>query len=193
MIIVVDGYNVLKREIPSINVSYQQRVQFLAKLSRYNQQKGHEIIVVFDGGESSWPSVMQQKHVTVVYSGKQRTADDYIKDYIIRNAHKDLLLVSSDRELNIIADHYDIPSIDSDFFYAKVNQAAKEVPLTTIRQEKLTKISSVHNAELDEIMRQGSEHIENKSEDHIIGQIEIIELKTGSKKEKKLFRIAKKL
>jgi len=192
MIIVVDAYNVLKRETHSLDISYQQRITFLSDIAHYNKQKGHEMVIVFDGGESSWPSVTEQRHLTVVYSGTQRTADDYIRSYLALNAHKDIALVSSDNELNLWAERHNIPSVASDVFYAKLRQTVHVSGLVQKeRHNAAVKTSASTDAFLDEIMREAAAHIQRKRED--FDEEKEFEKLEGSKKEKKLLRIMKKL
>jgi len=192
MIIVVDAYNVLKRETHSIIVSHQERVTFLSYISHYSKQKGHEMVVVFDGGESSWPSVNKQRHVTIVYSGIQRSADDYIRSYLAQNAHKDIVLVSSDNELNQWAEKHAIPSVDSDVFYAKLSQTVHMAePLRVSLSSPLVKTSENGDILLDAIMEEASLHVQKKSEDTIKPHLH--EKNVGTKKEKRLLEIVKKL
>lgn len=192
MIIVVDAYNVLKRETHSTIVSHQERVRFLSYISAYSKQKGHELIVVFDGGESSWPSVTKQRHVTVVYSGTQRSADDYIRSYLTQNARKDIVLVSSDNELNHWAEKYTIPSVDSDVFYTKLSQTVHMAePLRVSLSSPLVKTSENSNGLLDAIMEEGSVYVQQKDEGSAKQYRH--EKKVGTKKEKRLIEILKKL
>ncbi len=192
MIIVVDAYNVLKRETNTTMVTHQERVRFLSYISAYSKQKGHDMVVVFDGGESSWPSVTKQRHVTVVYSGIQRSADDYIRSYLSGNAQKDIILVSSDNELNQWAERHNIPSVDSDVFYNKLShivQVSESVRVTP--SSPAVKISEDENALLDTIMEQASMHVQRKNEDLPVAHAH--EKNVGTKKEKRLLEVLKKL
>src|SRR5579863_9041291 len=101
MIIVVDAYNLL-RSVPPYKktITDRERVAFIAQLSAYGRRKGHKIVIVFDGGPYEWPHKENGKTVQIVYSGIHESADDYIKEYVDAHKAKDLLLVSSDSELN---------------------------------------------------------------------------------------------
>src|SRR5690349_924443 len=109
MIIVLDAYNLL-RAIPPYKktISQKERAQFIAQLSAYARSKGHKVIIVFDGGPHEWPFKENMKFVQVVYSGMHESADEYIKEYIEIHKAKDLLLVSSDTELNRYAQNRNI-------------------------------------------------------------------------------------
>lgn len=117
MIILIDGYNVLRGVLEGREASEQMRNQFLIQLGRYVRRKKHSIIVIFDGGSNHLPEKMDQYGVHVVYSGYVESADDLIKKKLITLYGKDALLVSSDRELNDWAAKYDVPSIDAQDFY----------------------------------------------------------------------------
>jgi predicted RNA-binding protein with PIN domain len=114
----------LLRAVPPYKkkITDKERVHFIAQLGAYGRKKGHKIVIVFDGGPYEWPQKEQKKIVLVVYSGIHATADDYIKEYIESQREKDLLLVSSDTELNQYAQRLSIPSIDSISFAQLVRQ-----------------------------------------------------------------------
>lgn len=79
MIIIVDGYNVLRGVLDGREASEQARNQFLAQLGRYARRKKHKIILIFDGGSSPMPEKTEQHGINLVYSGYIDTADDLIK------------------------------------------------------------------------------------------------------------------
>ena len=126
MIIIIDGYNYLKFHNSAKTIDHHTHTQFLHQLSRYGRLKKHKMIVVFDGGRHGEPSRQKVKDVTVIYSGKQKSADEVIMEYIDDHHHKDLLLVSSDHELNLFASTYDIISIGVDAFWHLLNNALEK-------------------------------------------------------------------
>ena len=100
MIILVDGYNVLKQIYDGEMISEQQRRSFIKQLAAYKKVRSHKkVIVVFDGGPDQWPSEEKIRGITVVYAGASRSADEYIHSFL--KDHRDraasMLLVSSDR------------------------------------------------------------------------------------------------
>src|SRR5260221_7699482 len=141
MIIVVDAYNLL-RSVPPYKktITDKERVQFIAHLSAYGRRKGHKVVIVFDGGPHEWPFKEQMKRVTVVYSGIHESADDYIKEYIEAHHMKDLLLVSSDAELNRWADRLNIPSIDSAIFCQLMHQELSSKQLVSGKEHEVVKL-----------------------------------------------------
>lgn len=120
MIIVIDGYNVLKLVHSTKHVHETIRLQFLKQLADYGKRKGHSIMLVFDGGPYDMSTSERHGQATVVYAGYRETADDYIKRYLDEHRSKELLLVTHDRDLVNHALRYDIPTIDVWPFYERM-------------------------------------------------------------------------
>lgn len=167
MIIIVDAYNLL-RSVPPYKktTTDQERAQFIAQLGAYGRRKGHKMVIVFDGGPHEWPFKESGKTVTVVYSGIHESADDYIKEYVEAHKAKDLLLVSSDSELNHWAARHNIPSIDSAGFHLLVAQELrmKNVENVVTVVDSVVKLHSDQSA-LDRLMMEASKSVPIKSED----------------------------
>lgn len=155
MIVLIDAYNVLKRQYSDREISEHIRNQFIARLRQYAQLKSHSIILVFDGGDSPWPSVNERGVVEIVYSGYNKSADDVIKNYLDENKQKDIVLVSSDTQLNRYAEGYSIVSVDADAFYMlfKASLEKKQTGRLNKRQYAI-KTSQDSNPQLDELMIQ---------------------------------------
>ena len=126
MIILIDAYNLLKK-IFSGEITHTQRKNFVAYYGAYAKRKGHHVVIVFDGGDSYWPSSSKQTLSEIVYAGQSKSADDYIREYISANKGKEIVLVSSDRQLCIFANQQGVISIDSDIFYRLTQK--QETPL----------------------------------------------------------------
>lgn len=103
MILVIDGYNLLKAIFPRVKGKLdKQRDQLVRQLGFYKkQQEGSvkEIVLVFDGGLTGRATREVKKGVVVVFSGRDRSADDWIVDYVERCKGFEIILVSRDREL----------------------------------------------------------------------------------------------
>ena len=101
MLIIIDGYNILKRVFSRIRGKLdKQREELLSYLAFYKDQKReHDITVVFDGGGSSHALREIYKGIVVVYSGVKRSADEWILDYIERHKEFSMLLITEDRAL----------------------------------------------------------------------------------------------
>ncbi len=63
MIILIDGYNVLKQVYPSTQISEAQRQQFINQLRSYGKIKQHKVVLVFDAGPFDRPT----KNILRVY------------------------------------------------------------------------------------------------------------------------------
>jgi predicted RNA-binding protein with PIN domain len=173
MIIIVDAYNLL-RAIPPYKktITDQERAQFIAQLGSYGRRKGHKIVIVFDGGPHEWPFREKMKTVEVVYSGIHETADDYIKEYIDGHRAKDLLLVSSDSELNQFAARLQIPSIDSSSFNQLVHEELRTKAVTHKKADVVVKLAHDNPIDIDALMLEASKTVPVKSEDFAFGHKE---------------------
>lgn len=170
MIIVVDAYNLLRAVPPyKKTITDQERVKFIAQLGAYGRRKGHKIVIVFDGGPHEWPFRENMKTVQVVYSGIHESADDYIKEYIEAHQAKDLLLVSSDSELNHFAARYTIPSIDSSSFHQLVHEELRTKTLSFEKTNVVVKLAHDTPDDIDALMMEASKTVPVKSEDFSTG------------------------
>ncbi len=121
MIIIIDGYNVLKR-FHGVTVSDAQKSAFINLLGRYMKKRNHRILVVFDGGPHFWPLVEKQKGVAVWHSGERQSADDLIIAYAHEHKNKDIVAVTADGEIVKKVGQADVQVIDPSFFYEKVKE-----------------------------------------------------------------------
>lgn len=168
MIILIDGYNVLKMVFPKALVDESQREKFIGQLSRYAHMTHNKLYVVFDGGEDSRPLFLQRRDITVVYSGYRDSADTVIKGLLEQEQKNEVLLISTDRELNRYAAHYDIPSMESLVFHGYVRdrlhagEAASKRPAQP-QVHKFTANSTSYD--LDALMEEGSQKVFYKHDD----------------------------
>jgi predicted RNA-binding protein with PIN domain len=166
MIIVVDAYNLLRAVPPyKKTITDQERARFIAQLGAYGRRKGHKVVIVFDGGPHEWPFRENMKTVQVVYSGIHESADDYIKEYIDAHRAKDLLLVSSDSELNRFAAQLNIPSIDSLSFNQLVHEAFRTTESMHKKTDVVVKLAHDNVVDIDALMLEASKTVPVKSED----------------------------
>jgi predicted RNA-binding protein with PIN domain len=192
MIIVVDGYNVLKL-VNGADVSESQRMQFIKLLGSYARRKQHMMTIVFDGGPHEWPTRDRESGVYVVYSGHNETADDYIMHFLDEKRAYDVLLVSSDRVLNDYAASHDIPSIDSDYFWALVQrERRKSAEVPKKKKTDIIKLTEEENPAVDVLMQEAGHRVEHKTEDMLPSMVSQAGNKM-SKKERRLQAIIKKL
>lgn len=190
MIIVIDGYNVLRAAFPGPHTSERQKEGFIKQLGTYAKKKGHKIILVFDGGSNQWPDKQKQNGIAIVYSGYEKSADDYMKSYMHEHKEKDVFLVSSDREVRDEARQLNIESIGGFSFYnrlqeeLKANHEQKEIETEVVKMAKNTV------PELDELMEE-SEVVEKKEEE--ASEQRVSPTQKLSKKERKKLKKVKKL
>jgi len=167
MIILVDGYNVLKQVHDGELISEQQRRAFIKQLALYQKMRKHKkIMVVFDGGPDTWATQEKIRGILIVYAGAGRTADDYIHSFMKEHKEKasNMLLVSSDRELCSWACDNKVSSIDAHEFY-KLMMKAINPPVKVPEGQKAIKITEDSTPELDELMQQAARHVSPKSTD----------------------------
>ncbi|MGB8366929.1 MAG: NYN domain-containing protein, partial [Candidatus Babeliales bacterium] len=188
----IDAYNILRSVPPHRRkVTENEREQFLNQLAQYAKKKGHKLVVVFDGGPFEWPYKEKYKGLYTVYSGFNRSADDYIKEYIEKQKTSDLLLVSSDHDLILWAERFDIPSIGSFHFYQLVQEAIKPGTLAEHREGEVVKLGGATD-DVDALMHEASEMVPVKSEDLMFNNRSGAK-KKSSKKERALLKKLKKL
>lgn len=155
MIVLIDGYNLLKKIKHSSYISDKERENFIKKIAHYAHQKKLSIVLVFDGGHNNWPlSEAVSRSVTVVYSGVRESADDYIKQYIETHASSEMLLVSSDRELVSHARQYRVASLGSHEFSEFLYDHTEPVLTQVKKDQQVHKLITNDNKELDFLMSQ---------------------------------------
>jgi len=103
MIIVIDGYNLLKQIFPHVKGRIdKERNAFIRQLGYYKSKKPKdikELIVVFDAGPFGHATREIHEGVTVMFSGQKSTADDWIIEYADSHKGMDLLVVTMDRKI----------------------------------------------------------------------------------------------
>ncbi len=103
MIILIDGYNLLKQIFPKERGGLdQQRSQLVRQLGLYKKNKGAditEIILVFDAGPFSRASREIRGGIIVMFSGQKSTADEWIEEYVEAHPSHEIHLITMDRKL----------------------------------------------------------------------------------------------
>ncbi len=193
MILIIDGYNILKRQHVVRFVDEAVRKRFIQGVAAYARHSGNKVLVVFDGGPQDDAYEEYGRGVQVVYSGTRETADDYIKRYVKRHSNKDLMLVTSDRELNSIADRYAVPSLDAHEFVRVLMYSEHERSTgSSSKHAPIIKMSTEEIPELDELMEQASKAVPQKTDDLMLKNRKSAAQKM-SKKERELLKKVKKL
>lgn len=200
MILIIDGYNLLKSISNKSFIDKLSIDKFIKKLEKYKKLKHHKIIVVFDGGDFSWSDYTKLKSkIIVIYSGQKVNADNYIIKYLKDNKNKDILVISSDNEISSFAQSLNIPSINSDLFYHILSQSLKNKNkvkgLITNSFGKTIKLSKNNNPELDKLMENSIVEDKDFNEIEFNKSLNVNDKNVEflSKIEKRLLNIIKKL
>lgn len=191
MYILVDGYNVLKQTSRHTEITERERQRFINQLRNYAQRKGHVIIVVFDGGPTTWPTRTQKLGVTIIYSGTKQSADDVIKKMLQEADNKEVLLVSSDNELYTCARACHATVMDAVAFYTLIMHSIDAPGMH--QKEKVIKTSHDENPYLDALMSGVKMPPEHKNEEETTAVNRKSPAITPSKKERELLKKIKKL
>lgn len=191
MYILVDGYNVLKQTSARKEISEHERQRFINQLRKYAQQKGHTVILIFDGGPSTWPTRSQKHGVTIIYSGTKQSADDVIKKMLNESGNKEVLLVSSDNELYSCARANKATVMDAIAFYDLIVHAITTEGART--KGTVIKTSQEENPYIDALMSGIKMPADFKQEDEIFQANRKSPAVKPSKKERELLKKIKKL
>jgi predicted RNA-binding protein with PIN domain len=126
MKILIDGYNLLNAFVASGNrkEDFEQREHLIEVLDAYRRTKKHQIILCFDAYQGLSLEDKKEKTlgVKVVYTGRGKTCDDYIKEYVEKTSragrldpHR-LVVITSDREIINSVQRFGIETIPSEEF-----------------------------------------------------------------------------
>ena len=125
MEIIIDGYNLL---FVSSNFSARQeellenaRNRLIEKLHQYKRERNISISIVFDGWKGGFHAQSQDmvKGIKIIYSKLGEKADEVIMQ-IIENSSKEIVVVSSDREIRDFAARHNMVSLSSSEFEKKI-------------------------------------------------------------------------
>lgn len=132
--LVIDGYNLLYEIAESQGINLQKenledhREALIHKIANYAALSGHETVLVFDALYSdSAVSEEMITGITVVFTGKDESADTYIERYLYsrpRRAH--VLLVTSDSKIQDMALLTGAERFSSRQFLMEIEEAEKD-------------------------------------------------------------------
>lgn len=123
MDIIVDGYNLIAQDHNLGGNLEHHRNWLVQRLSRYQEIKGHRVVLVFDGWKSGWPKEVSQNHrgVRVVFSRQGEKADSVITR-LARERGSGCVVVTSDREIQRTIEKHGAVAIESAEFQAIVRR-----------------------------------------------------------------------
>lgn len=113
--LLIDGYNIIKRNAFDTADIEGARRRLIDELSRYGRERQIRITVVFDAAGGSSTSRQREGHrgVEVVYTRRGETADDVIVE-AIRARRAGLVVATSDRAIIDEAKGHGVPFITPD-------------------------------------------------------------------------------
>jgi len=214
MILIIDGYNLLKHIYPHEKGKLgKQRDKLIHQIGCYKSKKVDEIkeiVIVFDGGPWSHATRDISSGIVVIFSGRKKNADEWIIDYVERNKEKELMLVTRDRELIRQCKKQNVEVLSGVDFYEVAQKVVLEgfeqdlaqdkesglvqkyEPKDTVKDEVLGN-SEIDSESLDILMEQASVDLYKKEDKVPAGGKKKGRSHTLSKKEKKRISKLKKL
>ena len=105
MHIVIDGYNFIQQSASLCSFNRfsleEGRKALFRFLMPYKKSRNHSITIVFDAWDSGNPfEERDSRHgMEIIYSRRGRKADDVIKELVDTKREKEILVVTSDREV----------------------------------------------------------------------------------------------
>ncbi len=189
MIILIDGYNLLKR-VKGPSISEKDRMAFATLLSKYNKYKGHTIIIVFDGGVDKFQEHVRHHGIDIIYAGNITTADEVIIKKNREYGAREMVVVTADNGIINLLKGQNTTAIDPIVFYDKIIKNKEKSAQASYLQDFI-KWSSVDNEQLDNLMQETAVfHKDGK------GQAETTRISSGniaSKAERAYHRKIKKI
>ena len=174
MVIIVDGYNLLKQLYPNNKENLElHKKTLLRKLGAYKKIKTgsiKEIIVVLDGG-SLVHAIREIHHgIVLLEAGYKRSADDWIIEYADRYKTQEIMLVSMDRALCFACEQHGAFSMNVfDFMHAVEKTISNNLTSQELKLEQKANIIKLDESDLennieipekpyniDELMEQGA-------------------------------------
>lgn len=149
MIIIIDGYNLLKQVYPYHKKTLERhRVHFIQQMANYKGICGgkvSDIIIVFDAGPVCHATREIKRGVTVIFSGQRSSADDWIMHYIDKNKGHQLLVVTKDRAIISHAHKNKAQSMDVMAFHSLTQQELVNYNQVNIGINHTDDIRELHN------------------------------------------------
>ena len=136
MIIIVDGYNLLKQLYPNskenLDLHKKNLVRLLGAYKKIKQDSIKDIIIVYDGGGSAHALRSVHQGVAILESGYKQSADDWIIEYAQRYKNKDVTVVTMDRKLYQSCSQFGAFSMSIFDFMHAVSQVVQENNNTSV-------------------------------------------------------------
>ena len=202
MVLLIDGYNVLRGLFPSNKGRLdKERAQLIKELGLYFAARPaiKALTIVFDAGPFLHASREVHNGVVEMYSGQRSTADRWITSFIERNSHREIMVVTNDRELSRrckglgaeVVSAQDFVDILQDFLTEQAAQELEDHQESTAKGER--KKQGDETSALDLLMEQADLSGWSKHEDEGGPREKKGTSRTLSKRDKALLSKLKKL
>ncbi len=135
MHVIIDGYNVIRQssQLQILDAMDLQagREALLELLAQYRSRSHHRITVVFDGWQHGDLKESRDQHqgILIIYSRRGERADEVIKR-LLHQERERALVVTSDREIQVCAEHVKASWINAGQFELSYLHT-QPAPLTT--------------------------------------------------------------
>lgn len=128
MAYLIDGNNLLGRIAPHELRERSGRDGLVARLLAFQRVTRARIRLVFDGNPDEKPTdIVVNPKFTIHYPGEGQSADDVIRDMVLRQTdRRRFFVVSSDRAIREMAKKKGIEAVTSDTFARELKAAIKE-------------------------------------------------------------------
>ncbi len=128
MAYLIDGNNLLGRIAPHELRERSGRDGLVARLLAFQRVTRTRIRLVFDGNPDEKPTdIVVNPKFTIHYPGEGQSADDVIRDMVLRQTdRRRFFVVSSDRAIRELAKKKGIEAVTSDTFARELKAAIKE-------------------------------------------------------------------
>jgi predicted RNA-binding protein with PIN domain len=140
MVVLIDGYNLLRQIMPQHKRTPDAQKQHLIKLlSSYKAKKKKElkdVILVFDAGPFSHASREVKQGVSIIFSGQKSSADEWIIEYAEKHKELNILVVTKDRKLIQECTRHGTSSMDVFEFYSIMQNSILNDPQYLADTEK---------------------------------------------------------
>lgn len=192
MIVIIDGYNLIKQVFHKIKGKLEgQRNQLIKELVYYKKKKTSsidQIILVFDGGFTSHADRQIHNGVIVIFSGNRDSADDWIIKFTKKHKNEEMLLVTKDNKLRSACKRYGADSVDVYDFYDIVQNTILEDIEKEFKLSGNTQIIKHDDNYVNDDQLEGFEDGNNEALDILMSQANLSDFKKDKKDKRDLFK-----
>lgn len=114
--VVIDGYNLLAQS------NYSSRDLLLKDLKIYQKNSDHQVTIFFDGTHQGTGTgdKYHEEYVEIIFSPLTVTADEMIEEYVEKNHHSGMIIVSSDKRIQKAATSKKLSFLESQEFLSRL-------------------------------------------------------------------------